>query len=905
MILHRLRVERFRAHNLPVEIVFDDRLTVVSGWNEAGKSTLFTALQYAFFRRSSAKGKDIDSLAPWDTLGLSTGVTVEFSHGTHDYRLEKVWGKRAGTTLSRRTGSGAYAPFMETGADEFLASMFAGQPQKQGAFTGFNGQQLGLAHLLFVPQAQIAIAGEAKDIALNADARARLTEIVGAAAQSPQEARLCKRVIGEYDALFTLKGERRKIGCFRSLSEEIADVEAGIAQLREAIAAFAVVSDRLDVAKRAYRDAAEASRKAAEAAALALPRYEAAIALDRKRSEAALAHDRATSAYCVLLEESERYERTVREWEKLGPKRAESECVLHAAEAELTEATALRISASEEMARIGKPDAKLAALERELARAQKATIDRATFEACNRRLSNVIVRDERIRRIDAELAAFGSVTSEDFEELQRLLDAERTIAARLDATLTSVAIVAESVFALEMSVDGLAGEERLATGQRFEVKSSGASTFRIPGFATFEVRGPAADLADLKLDQATIAKNIASFVQRIGTRDAYELQRRMMTIASLKRERKEKFADRDRFLDGDSRATIQNAIDGLRDNAASAPASERIVELQALVDESKAQHALMCSGVAATMNAAALREARATTSAREARERAASAEATYRELELTMKTLAQSFATADERGVALKRAFTMQFESAQMLEAATEAFAPYAADRDPMTTYAALQTAASQRADEEHVAKIALVQVEREVERTYETAPSAHLVELEEKLAGLGLRAKDERLGDDAMKLLRAFVDDAERRRVERFAQPILNRVAPWFAEITGRKLMGLDLNANSELASVQLEGVERPVRFEELSQGTCDQLALLIRLAYASLLSAPDCLGPMPVLLDDPLVNADSGRRTRFHRVLESIAAGAQVIVFTCRPEDYANIDGRFTSIAAPSSAA
>ena len=357
-------------------------------------------------------------------------------------------------------------------------------------------------------------------------------------------------MIGEYDALFTLKGERRKIGCFRSLSEEIADVEAGIAQLREAIAAFAVVSDRLDVAKRAYRDAAEASRKAAEAAALALPRYEAAIALDRKRSEAALAHDRATSAYCVLLEESERYERTVREWEKLGPKRAESECVLHAAEAELTEATALRISASEEMAknRQGRmPSSRR--FERELARAQKATIDRATFEACNRRLSNVIVRDERIREIDAELAAFGSVTSEDFEELQRLLDAERTIAARLDAALTSVAIVAESVFALEMSVDGLAGEERLATGQRFEVKSSGASTFRIPGFATFEVRGPAADLADLKLDQATIAKNIASFVQRIGTRDAYELQRRMMTIASLKRERKEKFADRDSVLE--------------------------------------------------------------------------------------------------------------------------------------------------------------------------------------------------------------------------------------------------------------------------------------------------------------------------------------------------------------------
>jgi uncharacterized protein YhaN len=101
------------------------------------------------------------------------------------------------------------------------------------------------------------------------------------------------------------------------------------------------------------------------------------------------------------------------------------------------------------------------------------------------------------------------------------------------------------------------------------------------------------------------------------------------------------------------------------------------------------------------------------------------------------------------------------------------------------------------------------------------------------------------------------------------------------------------------------LTGVDRPVRFEELSTGPADQLALLIRLAFASLLTSPERLGRMPVVFDDPLVNADAERRSRFKRVFEDVTQGAQIIVFTCRPEDYVDIAGAAVSLSSGGSSA
>jgi uncharacterized protein YhaN len=77
------------------------------------------------------------------------------------------------------------------------------------------------------------------------------------------------------------------------------------------------------------------------------------------------------------------------------------------------------------------------------------------------------------------------------------------------------------------------------------------------------------------------------------------------------------------------------------------------------------------------------------------------------------------------------------------------------------------------------------------------------------------------------------------------------------------------------------------PREVSELSVGTKEQLATLIRLAIAAHLQTS-------VVLDDQLVHSDSERLKWFGQRLGSSAREHchQVIVFTCRPGDYLSAD-------------
>ena len=77
------------------------------------------------------------------------------------------------------------------------------------------------------------------------------------------------------------------------------------------------------------------------------------------------------------------------------------------------------------------------------------------------------------------------------------------------------------------------------------------------------------------------------------------------------------------------------------------------------------------------------------------------------------------------------------------------------------------------------------------------------------------------------------------------------------------------------------------------LSVGTRDQLATLLRLALARHPKAP-------LLLDDHLVHTDPARLGWFRRALLAAATGMQVVVLTCRPEDYLAPDGTADGIHA-----
>lgn len=127
------------------------------------------------------------------------------------------------------------------------------------------------------------------------------------------------------------------------------------------------------------------------------------------------------------------------------------------------------------------------------------------------------------------------------------------------------------------------------------------------------------------------------------------------------------------------------------------------------------------------------------------------------------------------------------------------------------------------------------------------------------------------------------------RREMERFRtenqSPLVRRAGQLFAELTGGSFAGLCVDFDGTDRAV-LRGV-RPgsgaagttVGVDGMSEGTRDQLYLALRLA--SLERALDAQEPLPLILDDILVNFDDARARAVLRVLRDFSERAQVLLF------------------------
>ena len=122
--------------------------------------------------------------------------------------------------------------------------------------------------------------------------------------------------------------------------------------------------------------------------------------------------------------------------------------------------------------------------------------------------------------------------------------------------------------------------------------------------------------------------------------------------------------------------------------------------------------------------------------------------------------------------------------------------------------------------------------------------------------------------------------------RCERERQPeLLNEASKIFAGFTCGAYTRVykQLTTGSLRISGPGEGADRGI--DELSRGTREQLFLALRLAL--ILSLDKGAEPLPVVLDDVLVNFDPERRRAVRQELARFAEGRQVIMFECNSED------------------
>lgn len=161
-----------------------------------------------------------------------------------------------------------------------------------------------------------------------------------------------------------------------------------------------------------------------------------------------------------------------------------------------------------------------------------------------------------------------------------------------------------------------------------------------------------------------------------------------------------------------------------------------------------------------------------------------------------------------------------------------------------------------------------------------------------EELKGALLRAEEEVARFEAERrgllLLQEALRTAEAETRARFVQPVAGRLAPYLQQVFPGAT--LDFGDGFRVTGLLREG--RGEALSRLSDGTREQIAVLVRLAFGRLLA--DAGQPAPVVLDDALVFSDDERIERMFRAIEAASRHHQVLVLTCRASLFAPLGGK-----------
>ena len=144
-----------------------------------------------------------------------------------------------------------------------------------------------------------------------------------------------------------------------------------------------------------------------------------------------------------------------------------------------------------------------------------------------------------------------------------------------------------------------------------------------------------------------------------------------------------------------------------------------------------------------------------------------------------------------------------------------------------------------------------------------------------------------------ALERARSVVDraDEDRQRIRLELGKLDTSIGIQAGEAVDEELA--DIDARLEAALVRA-GTEED--FDILSGGAQEQVALLVRLAFARMLAKAGV--PAPVILDDAIVYTDDERIERMFDVLTRQAHNLQIVVFSCRQKVFRDLGGRSLDI-------
>ena len=152
-------------------------------------------------------------------------------------------------------------------------------------------------------------------------------------------------------------------------------------------------------------------------------------------------------------------------------------------------------------------------------------------------------------------------------------------------------------------------------------------------------------------------------------------------------------------------------------------------------------------------------------------------------------------------------------------------------------------------------------------------------LQAKERVEAVRLRESDLDVEYEAWKLLAKTLREVEKQETAHLGKALVGPVSSRISELTGGRYGDVAIGPELDAGGIRFADAERT--FGELSVGTREQIATLLRISIAEALGAF-------LVLDDQLTQTDESRMAWLRELFEEAAARIQIVVLTCHPEDY-----------------
>ena len=875
MKLRKLSVNQFKRFTKPTKLgELGNGLNLVVGPNELGKSTLLDALRAVLFERYSSRARPIIALQN-DRSGAAPVVELVFEVNGAEYTLTKRFVKSPHARLQCPDGTLLEADTAESKLRNLLGFAEAGR-------RGATSETLGMWGVLWVQQGQSFGRPDLPDLAL-ASLSAGLESEVGTVLGG-RRGRELPQLIEQRRGELVTAARRQPRGEYKDTLEHISELEQRLGDQQQQQLEMSDTLDQLAAAEARLRRLDDGSQDRIDQEELIQAQAQLGevmrrdLQLEAARSElqnrqgqleqAQRAQSERASWRAELKTDQEQLRQESERLEELQQHERESLAALDELRQAVTTAEAAVEIAMQSEAN------------------WRSILDRITRSAelsdLLRRQSDVEAAQERLADAQRQAEQI-QVTDESLQRIRQAADIADQANAQLSVAATRINFDIPSDCLAGIEVDGAPLSDPPTTVETVEPVA-----ITIPERGRILIEPAVADRDQLLRAEREAKAELRAALREVGAQSLADAQilrderRDLEVTASAARQELERLAP------PSGAPMLQPRIDELRQSLAALPSEEETVQLP------QRDHAEAALYSAQTELQKARDEERIDREAVEVRAQAVT--------ELSVEVRTSQITVEHQTELIEKRQERLRIDaetvSDQQLAAASDAVA--LAVTEQQQTVSALEEGWSASVRTQLEARIS--RLESAIERRASTRIESRIesVRLRERIeiqdsAGIdeaiehtqheleqATRQRDRLSRElEVLDLLGETLRAAESEARERYLAPVVNRVHPYLQMLFPNAEIGMDEDLN-------ITGMSRRAGYEEsfdrLSMGTQEQIAVLVRLAFAEMLV--DQGAPAAVILDDALVFSDDQRMRLMFDILSHAAQRVQIVVFTCREQ-------------------